>query len=86
MFSQLTSTLVALAIASVARASSLTVVNKCTEGVLLNTQSSHGNIANNVQLGAGKTTNMHISSDWDGAINVGMSAASLNALTGHLLI
>jgi hypothetical protein len=80
MLSQLTSTLVALAVASVARASSLTVVNKCSEGVLLNTQSSYGTIDNNVNLGAGSTHNMHISSDWDGAINIGMLAAKFNAL------
>ena len=63
-------TLVA-ATAAVARAQSLTVANHCGESVLLFTQTSFGSIANYVNVGAGGSVNMGISSNWDGAINVG---------------
>jgi hypothetical protein len=51
---------------------SLSVYNNC-EGlpVFLFTQSSFGSIAQNVVVQPYETVNMQISSDWDGAINVG---------------
>lgn len=60
------------ALAVVANSQSLQVVNKCSEDVFLFTQSSFGTIDNNVVVSAGATTNMGISSNWDGAVNVGM--------------
>jgi hypothetical protein len=57
--------------ATIAEAQSLQVVNMCSEGVLLFTQTSFGTINNNVVLAAGASTNMAVSSNWDGAINVG---------------
>lgn len=50
---------------------SLTVVNSCTEDVLLFTQTSDGTVDQDVALAAGATTDLGISSDWDGAVNVG---------------
>ncbi|KAF8584067.1 Osmotin, thaumatin-like protein [Ramaria rubella] len=54
-----------------AAAQSLNVVNKCSEEVFLFTQTSFGTIANNLVVPAGATQNMGISSNWDGAVNVG---------------
>ena len=54
-----------------AAAQSLNVVNQCGEEVFLFTQTSFGTIANNLQVPAGATQNMGISSNWDGAVNVG---------------
>lgn len=62
------------AVATLSRAQSLTVVNSCSFGVFLYTQNSFGSIDQNVQLGAGATTDLGISSDWDGAVNVGRSS------------
>lgn len=67
----LLSTLALAALVTVAQAQSLTVVNQCGESVFLYTQNSFGSIANNVNVAAGASTNMGISSNWDGAINVG---------------
>ena len=58
--------------AVVSNAQSLEVVNKCSENVFLSTQTSFGTINNNIVVSAGATTNMGISSNWDGAVNVGM--------------
>jgi hypothetical protein len=63
-------------LAAVAIAQSLQVVNKCSEGVLLFTQTSTGTINNNVVLAAGASADMGISSDWDGAVNVGTGCSS----------
>lgn len=65
--------LIAAAAVGSASAQSLKVVNQCPETVFLFTQTSFGSIANNVQVAAGATQDMAISTDWDGAINVGMS-------------
>lgn len=59
------------ALVAVVSAQTLNVVNKCSESVFLNTASSSGTIANDVTLAAGATRNMGISSNWNGAINVG---------------
>jgi hypothetical protein len=59
-----------------ATAQSLNVVNKCSEEVFLFTQTSFGTIANNLQVQAGATQNMGISSNWDGAVNVGKCSHS----------
>ena len=67
----LISTLALAALVTVAQAQSLTVDNKCSESVFLYTQNSFGTIDNNVNVAAGASTNMGISSNWDGAINVG---------------
>jgi hypothetical protein len=56
---------------AVADAQSLEVVNKCNEDVFLFTQSSFGTIDNNIMVSAGASTDMGISSNWDGAVNVG---------------
>ena len=61
-----------MATAATATAESLAVVNRCSESVLLYTQTSFGSIANYVNVDAGAAVNMGISTDWDGAINVGM--------------
>ncbi|KIJ35375.1 hypothetical protein M422DRAFT_262335 [Sphaerobolus stellatus SS14] len=63
--------LVAALLVSNTHAASLKVYNKCTGTVFLNTASSSGTIAHNVLLGAGKSTDMRISANWNGAINVG---------------
>ena len=56
------STLVFVALVVVAQAQSLNVVNKCTETALLYTQTSYGSIQNNVNVAAGGSHNMGISS------------------------
>ncbi|EGO04076.1 hypothetical protein SERLA73DRAFT_175820, partial [Serpula lacrymans var. lacrymans S7.3] len=68
-----------LALATVATAvsaQSLNVVNSCSESVLLFTQTSFGTIDNNVVVAAGASANMGISSNWDGAVNVGTGCTS----------
>ena len=60
-----------VAFAAYATAQSVTVVNQCSESVFLFTQTSFGTISNDVTVAAGATQNMGISSNWDGAINVG---------------
>ncbi|EIW84245.1 Osmotin thaumatin-like protein [Coniophora puteana RWD-64-598 SS2] len=70
------------AIAAVASAQSVNVVNKCSDAVTLFTQSSFGTIDNNVNVAAGATNDMHISSDWDGAINVGTGCNGNTCTTG----
>ncbi|KAG2143043.1 Osmotin thaumatin-like protein [Suillus clintonianus] len=70
------SALILAAIVTVAQAQSLNVVNSCTESVLLNTGTSFGTIDNNVNVAAGGSANLGISSDWDGAINVGTGCSS----------
>ncbi|EGN96340.1 hypothetical protein SERLA73DRAFT_76313 [Serpula lacrymans var. lacrymans S7.3] len=64
------------ALAAAANAQSLNVVNKCTESVLLSTQTSFGTINNNVVVAAGASSDMGISSNWDGAVNVGTGCNS----------
>lgn len=59
------------AIVTVAQAQSLNVVNSCSETVFLFTQTSYGSIDNDVTVGAGQSANLGISSNWDGAVNVG---------------
>jgi hypothetical protein len=71
------STLVVAAIATVAQAQSLNVVNSCSEAVLLYTQSSFGTVNNNVNVAAGASANLGISSNWDGAVNVGKCVTTL---------
>lgn len=68
--------LIAAAAVGSASAQSLKVVNQCPDTVFLFTQTSYGSIANNVQVAAGATQDMAISTDWDGAINVGMSRSN----------
>lgn len=63
----------AAAFATLASAQSLHVTNLCSQSVLLFTQTSYGSIDQNVVVGAGATVPMGISSNWDGAINVGES-------------
>lgn len=58
-------------LAAYASAQSLTVVNKCSESVFLFTQTSFGTIDNDVTMAAGATQSLGISSNWDGAVNVG---------------
>ncbi|EIW77976.1 Osmotin thaumatin-like protein [Coniophora puteana RWD-64-598 SS2] len=70
------------AVAAVANATSLKVVNKCSESVMLFSQSSYGTIDNNVNVAKGATRDMHISSNWDGAINVGTGCNGANCQTG----
>lgn len=65
-----------VALAAYASAQSLTVVNQCGNDVFLYTQNSFGTISNNVALASGATQNLGISSDWDGAVNVGQWAMS----------
>lgn len=64
------------ALATIVSAQTLNVVNKCSQSVFLNTVSSSGTIANDVTLAAGATKNMGISSNWNGAINVGTGCDS----------
>nr|GAT55210.1 predicted protein [Mycena chlorophos] len=66
------------ALAAVAAAApSLHVDNLCPVSVFLFTQTSFGSISNNVHLAAGeKGHGMDISSNWDGAINVGTGCNS----------
>lgn len=59
------------ALAVAVTAQTLNVHNNCGEQVFLFTQTSFGSIANNVFVNPGATQNMGISSNWDGAINVG---------------
>lgn len=73
----LLSALALAALATAAQAQSLNVVNKCSESVFLYTQTSFGSISNNVNVAAGASANMGISSNWDGAINVGELPLSL---------
>ncbi|EIW80398.1 Osmotin thaumatin-like protein [Coniophora puteana RWD-64-598 SS2] len=70
------SALALAAVASVAQAQSLNVVNSCSEDVILFTQTSFGTIDNYVAVAAGASSDMGISSDWDGAINVGTGCNS----------
>lgn len=60
-----------VATAATANAQSLTVVNDCGESLLLFTQTSYGTIDNYVNVGAGASVDMGISTNWDGAVNVG---------------
>ncbi|EIW80079.1 Osmotin thaumatin-like protein [Coniophora puteana RWD-64-598 SS2] len=69
-------TLAIAAVVSVAQAQSLTVVNSCSESVFLFTQNSYGTIDNDVTVAAGASVDMGISSNWDGAINVGTGCNS----------
>ncbi|KAF7968395.1 hypothetical protein HWV62_30675 [Athelia sp. TMB] len=64
------------ALAAMANAQSLNVVNKCSEDVFLFTQTSFGTIATDVTVAAGASTNMGISSNWDGAISTGTGCSS----------
>lgn len=73
----LLSTLALAAFVTAAQAQSLTVLNKCTESVFLYTQTSFGTIQNNVNVAAGASANLGISSNWDGAVNVGEPSVSL---------
>ncbi|EIM81189.1 Osmotin thaumatin-like protein [Stereum hirsutum FP-91666 SS1] len=59
------------AVAALVHAQSLNVVNSCPHPVFLYMQSSFGTIDNNVAVAAGQSANLHISSNWDGAVNVG---------------
>jgi len=70
------STLALTALIAVANAQSLNVVNQCTESVLLYTQSSFGTVNNYVNVAVGATANLGISSNWDGAVNVGTGCNS----------
>ncbi|KAG1747385.1 Osmotin thaumatin-like protein [Suillus lakei] len=70
------SALVLVAIATVAQAQSLTVVNSCSESVFLYTGTSYGTIHNNVNVAAGHSANLGISSNWDGAVDVGTGCNS----------
>jgi hypothetical protein len=58
--------------AAVINAQSLEVVNKCSENIFLFTQTSFGTVNNKIVVSAGASTNMGISSNWDGAVNTGM--------------
>lgn len=69
--SSVLSLLALVAVATTANGQSLTVVNKCSESVLLLTQTSYGSVDNLVNVGAGASVDMGISTNWDGAINVG---------------
>ncbi|KAF7296510.1 hypothetical protein HMN09_01057800 [Mycena chlorophos] len=67
------------ALVAVAAAQSLVVNNLCSIPVFLFTQtgSGQGSISNDITLAAGQTGfNMGISSNWDGAINVGTGCNS----------
>ncbi|KAF9069968.1 thaumatin [Rhodocollybia butyracea] len=69
--------LLALALAAVSVAGqSLNVVNNCGESLFLFTQTSFGTIDTNVIVNAGTTTSLGISSNWDGAVNVGTGCDS----------
>ncbi|KAF8839657.1 Osmotin, thaumatin-like protein [Paxillus ammoniavirescens] len=72
----LISALALSALVTLSRAQSLNVVNKCGESVLLFTQSSFGTVANYVNVAAGASANLGISSNWDGAVNVGTGCNS----------
>ncbi|KAI9455402.1 Osmotin thaumatin-like protein [Boletus coccyginus] len=65
----LRSTLALAVLVTMAQAQSLTVLNKCSKSVFLYTQTSFGSINNNVNVAAGASANVGISSNWDGAIN-----------------
>ncbi|KAG9316474.1 Osmotin thaumatin-like protein [Chiua virens] len=71
MFQVLLSSLAVAALVSLAQAQSLNVINRCPKPVHLHTQTSFGTIRDNVNLAAGASANLGISSDWDGAVNVG---------------
>jgi len=71
------SVLVLAIVATVAQAQSLTVINFCSEAVFLSTGTSYGTINNNVNVAAGRSANLGISSNWDGAINVGKCVIAL---------
>lgn len=71
------SALVLATIVTVARAQSLTVLNKCSESVFLYTSTSYGSIDTNVNIAQGQSANLGISSNWDGAINVGKCVTHL---------
>lgn len=58
-------------LAAVDNAQSLTVVNGFTEDIFLYTATSDDRISPNIVAPAGKTTDMGISADWDGAISAG---------------
>jgi hypothetical protein len=64
------------ALAASAHAQSLEVVNNCNEDVFLYTQTSFGTIDNNIMVSAGASNNMGISSNWDGAVNIGTGCSS----------
>ncbi|KAG1717533.1 Osmotin thaumatin-like protein [Suillus paluster] len=70
------------AIATVAKAQSLTVVNSCSESVFLYTQTSYGSVANNINVSSGRSANLGISSNWDGAINIGTGCNGGSCTTG----
>lgn len=74
------------ALAAIVSAQTLNVVNKCQQSVFLNTVSSSGTIANDVTLAAGATRNMGISSNWNGAINVGKYLDSMYASNANLYV
>ncbi|KAI9567050.1 Osmotin thaumatin-like protein [Boletus coccyginus] len=77
----LRSTLALAVLVTMAQAQSLTVLNKCSKSVFLYTQTSFGSINNNVNVAAGASANMGISSNWDGAINVGTGCNSVGSCT-----
>lgn len=64
------------AVTTMTHAQSLNVANHCSHPVFLYTQSSYGTIDNNVAVAAGQSANLHISNNWDGAVNVGESSTS----------
>jgi len=71
----------ASALATAVTAQTLNVVNNCGEEVFLFTQTSFGTIANNLLVAPGATQNMGISSNWDGAINVGTGCSASGVCT-----
>jgi hypothetical protein len=71
------SALVLAAIVAVAQAQSLNVVNSCSESVFLYTETSYGTVDNNVNVAAGQSANLGISSNWDGNVNVGKCVTPL---------
>ncbi|KAI9455394.1 Osmotin thaumatin-like protein [Boletus coccyginus] len=77
----LRSTLALTVLMTMAQAQSLTISNKCSKSVFLYTQTSFGSINNNVNIAAGASANMGISSNWDGAINVGTECNSVGSCT-----
>lgn len=74
------------ALAVAVTAQTLNVHNNCGEQVFLFTQTSFGSIANNVFVNPGATQNMGISSNWDGAINVGKWLYSSRISKAHTYI
>ncbi|KAG9313528.1 Osmotin thaumatin-like protein [Chiua virens] len=70
------SLLAVVATAVTANAQSLNVYNQCDQEVLLFTQTSYGSIDNYVYVDAGATVDIGISSNWDGAVNVGTGCNS----------